>query len=745
MGVLPRIGRVAARLLPRQGLPGIAVTALALAAWILLRLFDPLPLVALRNLAFDQFQRTYPRIPAEYSVVIVDIDEKSLRELGQWPWQRTVLADIVDRLHTAGAAAIGFDVLFAEPDRLSPGTLARTMRTDDQAIRDALAALPDSDAAFASALARAPAVLGQSGSPSATVVRAADDIPRASIATLGGDPRSDVLTFPYLLTNLPALERAAKGRGLFSVGLEGDGVIRRIPLIAWAGDRLVPALSVEVIRVATGGRTTLVKRDEAGVRSVVLAGVEVPTDRSGQLWLHFGPHAPSRYIPAVDILKDPKAAETVAGKIVLVGTSAVGLFDLRTTPVEPIMPGVEVHAQAIESILTGASLERPNYATGAEVSLAFVVAMAIMFSIPRFGARATLLLGTAMAVAIAGLSWLLFTQARFLLDMTFPLLAGGTIYLLLTFRNYVREERQRTVIRDAFRQYLSAEMVERLVKEPDRLVLGGETRNLTVMFTDFRGFTAVAERFKSNPAGLTRLMNRLLSPLSHAIIDQRGTIDKYMGDAIMAFWNAPLDDEDHAYHACVAALDIVHRLDRLNAELLAEAENTDTPISALKIGLGVASGLNVVGNMGSDIRFDYTVMGDSVNVASRLQGMTRSIGLRILVSEATAAAVQGRLACLEIEQVVLKGRKDPERIHALVGGEDVTQRADFGAFAAAHARFLAHVAAERQDEAAAEHAACRELAAAETSDVVAWQARRLAQPNDPANRLVSADEKPAVD
>jgi adenylate cyclase len=738
MDVLRKIGRAAARLLPRHGLPGLAATALALAVWIFIRLLDPLPLAALRNLAFDQFQRTYPRIPAEYSVVIVDIDEKSLRELGQWPWQRTVLADIVDRLHAAGAAAIGFDVLFAEPDRLSPSAIARTMRTDDPAVRDALAALPDSDEAFANALARAPAVLGQSGSPSATVVRAADDVPRASIATLGGDPKGDVLTFPYLLTNLPTLERVAKGRGLFSVGLEGDGVIRRIPLIAWAGDRLVPALSVEAIRVATGGRTTLVKRDEAGIRSVVLAGVEIPTDRSGQLWLHFGPHAPSRYIPAVDILRDPGAAAAVAGKIVLVGTSAVGLFDLRTTPVEPIMPGVEVHAQAIESILTGTTLERPNYATGAEVSLAFVVAMAIMFSIPRFGARATLLLGSAMAVAIAALSWGLFTQARFLLDMTFPLLAGGTIYLLLTFRNYVREERQRTAIRDAFSQYLSAEMVERLVKDPGRLVLGGETRNLTVMFTDFRGFTSVAERFKSNPAGLTRLMNRLLSPLSHAIIDQRGTIDKYMGDAIMAFWNAPLDDEDHAYHACVAALDIVRRLERLNAELAAETHG-ETRIAALEIGLGIASGLNVVGNMGSDIRFDYTVMGDSVNVASRLQGLTRTIGLRILVSDATAAAVSGRLACLEIEQVTLKGRTDAEGIHALVGDEAVRQRSDFGAFAAAHARFIASLAAGDPGEAAAAHEVCRDFATAETADVAAWQARRLAPADATARTALDVD------
>ncbi|MFZ4806093.1 MAG: CHASE2 domain-containing protein [Hyphomicrobiaceae bacterium] len=653
-----------------------------------LRLWDPAPLAALRSFVFDLYQTASPRSDDARAVLIVDIDDRSLAEVGQWPWSRAVVAELVDRLSAAGAVAIGFDMIFAEPDRLSPRRITRSLGTTSDRLEAALADLPDTDARLAHSLSNARVVLGQSGTTGTGTEPAAADIPAASIATIGGDPRADLMRFQRLLTNMPELEKAASGRGLFSVRPERDGVIRRIPLIAAAGDRVVPALSVEVIRVAAGAKTTLVKRDAAGIRSVVVAGVEIPTDRDGQLWLHFGTHDRTRYISAVDVLRDPAGAQRIAGKIALVGTSAVGLFDLRTTPVERVVPGVEIHAQAIESILAGSTLERPNYATGAELVLAIVAGLAIMLAIPRLGAHATFLVGGALSALLAGASWYLFASQAVLLDVTYPLLSSGCLFLLLTFGNYVREERQRTQIRNAFSQYLSADLVERLVREPDRLTLGGETREMTILFTDFRGFTAIAETYKSNPAGLTALMNRLLTPLSLAVIEQRGTIDKYIGDAIMAFWNAPLDDPEHARHACAAALDILQRLDALNAARLEESRHAPDQVAIPEIGIGIATGLNVVGNMGSDLRFDYTVMGDSVNVASRLEGLTRQFGLRILLASETAAACAGHFAMLEVDRVHLKGKADPETVFTLIGDADVARSAAFRALSAAFAQVL---------------------------------------------------------
>lgn len=708
-----------ARSITLSGLATIVVCAV-------LRLWDPAPIAALRSFVFDLYQVASPRVEDARTVLIVDIDDQSLAEVGQWPWSRAVVAQLVDRLTAAGAVAIGFDMIFSEPDRMSPRRIGRTLGTTSDRLAAALADLPDTDTQLARSLSNARVVLGQSGATGAGVQPSSDDIPAASVATIGGDPRPDLMRFHRLLTNLPELEKAASGRGLFSVRPERDGVIRRIPLIAAAGDRIVPALSVEVIRVAAGATTTLVKRDTAGIHSVVVAGVEIPTDRDGQLWLHFGAHDRTRYLSAVDVLRDDAVAQAVAGKIALVGTSAVGLFDLRTTPVERVVPGVEIHAQAIESIIAGTILERPNYATGAELVLAVVAGLAIMLAVPRLGAHATFLVGGALSALLAGASWVLFAHARILLDVTYPLVSSGCLFLLLAFRNYVREERQRTQIRNAFSQYLSADLVERLVREPDRLALGGETRDMTILFTDFRGFTAIAETYKSNPAGLTALMNRLLTPLSLAVIEQRGTIDKYIGDAIMAFWNAPLDDPEHARHACAAALDILQRLDALNAARLEEARHAPDQVAIPEIGIGIATGLNVVGNMGSDLRFDYTVMGDSVNVASRLEGLTRQYGLRILLASETAAACAGHFAVLEVDSVHLKGKATLETVYTLIGGLDVARSPAFAALSFAFAQVLDGYRRGALSEARQALATCRAIPGFEAATpLLDLYARRL--------------------
>ena len=308
------------------------------------------------------------------------------------------------------------------------------------------------------------------------------------------------------------------------------------------------------------------------------------------------------------------------------------------------MPGVEIHAQLIEAALTNAILSYPNYAIGAELIAAFLVGIAIVILAPMIGALPLLILGAGVGAGLAAISWMVFQQQNILIDVTFPLMSSFGVYAALVFVNYLREQVDRQRIRSAFGQYLSPTLVEQLAQNPDKLVLGGEERTMTIMFSDVRGFTTISESFKDDPQGLTNLMNRLLTPMSNAIQARNGTIDKYMGDAIMAFWNAPLDDPNHEANACDAALDMLERLDALNAERKQDAEASGKPFIPIKIGIGINTGRVTVGNMGSDMRFQYTVLGDSVNLASRIEGQTKSYGVPILIGARTAQAIKDKFA-----------------------------------------------------------------------------------------------------
>jgi adenylate cyclase len=288
-----------------------------------------------------------------------------------------------------------------------------------------------------------------------------------------------------------------------------------------------------------------------------------------------------------------------------------------------------------------------------------------------------LIIGGAVWAGLLAVSWYMYDQQRVLLDVTFPLMSSFSIYAALVFVNYFREQIDRQRIRSAFGQYLSPTLVEQLAQSPEKLVLGGEERTMTVLFSDVRGFTAISELYKDDPQGLTHLMNRLLTPLTNAILARSGTIDKYMGDAIMAFWNAPLEDGAQELHACEAALDMLDRLHDLNEERKREAEQAGQPFIPIKIGVGLNTGRCVVGNMGSDLRFQYSVLGDSVNLASRLEGQTKSYGLPVIIGSRTAQAVQGKMATVEIDFITVKGKTEPEVVHTIIGRADSATNSEF--------------------------------------------------------------------
>ncbi|HXO73164.1 MAG TPA: adenylate/guanylate cyclase domain-containing protein, partial [Bradyrhizobium sp.] len=625
---------------------------------------------------FDTFQVIDPRVKTARPVRIVNIDERSLAKFGQWPWPRTRVADLVTNLTKLGAVAIGFDIMFAEADRLNPAAAADTIRNLDEETRTKLRALPSNDDVMADAMRQSRVVLGETGLPY-VVAELNKDLPLTGLAMLGEDPQRFMLDFPGLLRSTPVLESAAVGRGLLTIWTERDGIVRRVPVIMQAQGTTMPSLSFEMLRVATGTDTIFIKSNAAGIQSVAVKGLAVPTDGNGQLWVHFARNDPSIYVSAVDVLEGKVDPDVIAGRLVLVGTSAAGLLDVKTTPVSPVMPGVEIHAQVLEAALTGQLLSQPPWGPLAEFLAALILGGAIIWFAPMFGPKSLVAVGAFFATLLIGTSWYYYSQHRLLIDPTYPLLSTTAIYLTLIFFSFVREQTQRRQIRSAFGQYLSPALVEQLALAPERLVLGGEEREMTVMFSDMRGFTSISETYKNDPQGLTELMNRFLTPLTNAILDRKGTIDKYMGDAIMAFWNAPLDDKEHQINACEAALDMLDQVDALNKEREQEAEDEGRPFIPLNIGVGLNTGTCVVGNMGSDLRFDYSVFGDSVNLASRLEGQSKEYGFPIIVGSNTALAAKDRFAILELDFIMVKGKTEPEVIYAIAGREDTARSGSF--------------------------------------------------------------------
>jgi len=651
-----------------------------LIGFAVLRLFDPAPVEELRVRTFDAFQRMDPRVKKARPVTIVDIDERSLADprLGQWPWPRTRLADIINNLTRMGAVVIAFDVVFPEPDRLNPDIVADNFRGLDETTREKLRTLPSNDRIFADAIRKSRVVLGESGGHE--VHSDLDkELPVTGFAMLGEDPDPFIFKFAGLLRNVKVLEEAAAGRGLFTIVPERDGIVRRVPMIMDAQGERMPALSFEVLRILGGSGTIMIKADKSGIDSVVLQGLRlrVPTDGLARFWVHYARNDPSIYVSAVDLLDGRVPSEMIAKKLVLIGTSATGMNDIKTTPVSRAMPGVEIHAQVLESALTGSSLSRPAHGEVYEFLAALVAGLLVIAFAPNLGPVTLVGVGALFATALIGTSSYFYLHDRMLIDFTYPLLSTTAIYLTLIFSSFVREQAQRRQIRSAFSQYLSPAFVEQLAQSPEKLKLGGEEREMTIMFSDMRGFTSISETYKDNPQGLTALMNRFLTPLTNAILDRRGTIDKYMGDAVMAFWNAPLDDREHQLNACNAAVDMLERIDELNRVREEEASEEGHSYVPLNIGVGLNTGNCVVGNMGSDTRFNYSVFGDSVNLASRLEGQTKEYGFPIIVGSKTALAVKDHFAILELDFIMVKGKKEPEVIYAIAGREDVAQSERF--------------------------------------------------------------------
>jgi adenylate cyclase len=475
-----------------------------------------------------------------------------------------------------------------------------------------------------------------------------------------------------------------------------DQIVRRVPLILALRDKIVPSLSVEALRVVQGASTVVVRSSNAsgqiafgahtGVNTIKIGDLEIPTDPQGELRVRYTRSEPRRFIPAWKLLAGDVERDEIKDRIVVLGTSAVGLRDQRSTPVDASVAGVEIHGQVLEQVLAGAWLMRPDWSPGAELLLAIVLALALGMILPFISALSGAIGATVAIGLVIWSSRYEFTTQGLLLDPMLPSLSVSITYVSCVVWLYRAEQRQRKFVREAFGRYVSPVVVERLAENPVNLVLGGETRTLTIMFCDIRGFTSIAERLDAQ--SLTQFMNEYLTPMTDAVLAHAGTIDKYIGDAVMAFWNAPLDDPDHAGHAARAALAMVHELATLNQRWSTRANDRGEEHRDVRFGIGLATGDCCVGNFGSIHRFDYSVIGDHVNLASRLEGATKLYRTDILACEATRDLSPG-LPWLEVDNVRIKGKTQVTRIFTLAGDDIDPASAEFAALAHRHGGILA--------------------------------------------------------
>lgn len=655
-----------------------ALVLLAVAGALLLWLVDPLPMQSLRLAQFDQFQRWHPRPYTPAAVRVVDIDEASLKTYGQWPWPRTRIAELVQRLHEAGATVIAFDVLLTEPDRTSPRAMAELWHNPQASAL--LQGLPDHDAVLAHMLSGHSVVLGSSlsrrgAAPLAATTDAPALPPPYRIISQGAsDPARWLQQFDSAVWPLPVLAAQAGGLGALNFAADSDGVVRRMPLLLNLNGTMVPTLSAEALRVAQGGRNYLLRSNQAGVQSLRIGALTIPTNAQAEIWLHYTEDQPSRFVSAAQVLGRQLGAGQLAGDIVLVGSSAAGLMDLRFNPWGQLMPGVQTHALALEQILSGQHLQRPAWARGAEALVLVLGALGVGLVALRTSALRSALWLTAVLGALLGGAWYAFVAGQLLLDAANPALAILLGFSLGSGVHHRVSERERAWVRTAFSRYVSPNRVAHLMAHPEQLQVSGQRQVCSFVFTDLADFTTLLEG--CDPAQLVSRMNDYLDAMLDIVFRHEGTLDRIMGDAVVVLFSAPVPQPDHCQRALDCALEM-HAFACGYAERLQAAG-----VAWGHTRIGVHSGEVIVGNFGGKTLFDYRALGDPINTAARLESVNKHLGTRVCVSQ---AIVDG---CADIPvrcigQLLLKGKSLPLPAYEPVAATDQAACAPPADYAAA--------------------------------------------------------------
>lgn len=640
-------------------------------------------MVNLQSKYFDTLQVLYPRASDNHHVVVVDIDEKSLSEIGQWPWDRVTMSHLIDNLKSYQVPLVGFDILFSEYDRTSPNLIAKQLQDRYPALANDLEKIPTNESILAKSMMSMPTVTAQSSSHFPNQY----PTPPSSIkAIIGEKPNQLLYYFPHLLSNVPEIDAAAKGIGFISLIPEHDGIIRRIVLVNYINDNFYPALSAEMIRVAFQGNSFVVKSNTQGIKSLIMqtprGKAQIPTDNLGRVWVHYSrpDHTNTKnsiYISASDIINKTVKPELLKGKISIIGTSAIGLKDIRQTPNSVHLPGVEVHVNILENLINSLVyqkplIHRPQILHLVEPIITLVFSLIILVFSQRKSVISQISLITILSGILLGYSQYAFVYQHILFDPTISIINITLIFSWITLAHYIYEEIEKKRIHDAFNQYLSPAMVKDLSSSKDKLKLGGEEKRMSIMLCDIKNFTGISEKTKSNPEELTTMINKILTPLTDIILSHNGTIDKYIGDCIMAFWNAPIDVEQHEQKAAQAAYDMQKAMPSINQSIKDTLETYG--LSEIGIRVGINSGTCIVGNIGSNQRFDYSVLGDTVNLAARLESLGKTYQVDLLVSEYTYKLVD-KDSLIELDRVCVKGKNEPVSIYTHVNDPSDSDRA----------------------------------------------------------------------
>lgn len=592
---------------------------------VALRIYDPFFVETARLKGLDYYQRAQQKELSD-KIVVVEIDEASLEQNGQWPWSRDVLAKAIEKAYKSEAALVVVPILFAEKDRLGK------------------------DVEFVDALKQYPTITAQSASLKGKGV----PVPRG-LAIVGSGADQWLFDFPNAIGPVKEIGESSLGVGMLLTAPELDGVVRRLPLVVQVKGEIYPTFPLEILRVFSEQQSYQAKVNEAGIQAIRVKGSSpVLTDANARVWINF------KY--NFEKISFIQQEWNVKGKIVVIALSAEGLVSSVATSLG-VSTGHEIQLQVLQSLLSDSRLQRLPEADLYELSLGLLVCCALIASAIYLGyvLNGLLIINFIVLPVIAGNY--LFTNYGLLTDFTWIVLAASVVWAVCIFFRFIMEFKLKQQIKKQFGTYLAPALVEKLQKNPGLLKLGGDERELSIMFTDVRGFTTISEHYGKNVQGLTMIMNRYMTAMTQAILENDGTLDKYIGDAQMAFWNAPLDDPDHAKNAVKTALQMLKRLDIFNEEISKEG------VPPFGMGLGINTGSVVVGNMGSTQRFDYTCLGDHVNLASRLEGQSKPYGVRIIIGPRTYEHVKDNYQCFELDCIAVKGKKEGVRIYTVLEHE----------------------------------------------------------------------------
>ena len=609
----------------------------------------------LRYKTWDYFQQIHPRDVISDSVTVVNITEEDLKKYGQWPWPRHIMAMLHARIGDSGAILVNYNILFSEPDRMSGVEYLKSMPMSNDLREQLGSVLLDTDGVFST-------VLKESGR--AVILMSVNNqrgvyLPSTTQIIEKGEVKPWLYQFEGIVSPTAKISAGVSGMGVNVTSPEPDAVVRKMPVLIRIGEKIYPSMLLENVRLLNGSKRIKVIAKPHGIDEVLVSKkAGVPVNHNAEMYINYAD--PSKYVQmsASEIFSDNFNENKIKGRIVIVGMDAAGLSVLKYTP-HGLTTDQMISAQALDTLLTGKHLIRIPQADAYEIIFMAMLGLLMIILTPRVSVLFSVPLLLFVTGGISYASFMAYANKGFLIDPSFAVLYVFLIWSHSTYNNFATQSRLRKQIKKQFEHYLDPAMVKKLQKDPSLLKLGGETREMTFLFSDIRGFTPISEKYKGNPEGLTKLINRFLTRMTDVIIANGGTIDKFMGDCIMAFWNAPIENSKHRELAVKSAVEMTVALAELNMHLHAEG------LPKINIGIGINTGQALVGNMGSEQRFDYSVIGDAVNLASRLESSSKTLKQTIVIGDETRKTIETNYPFEYIDSITVKGKTEKIKVYTI--------------------------------------------------------------------------------